>query len=492
VALTESALAGFNSESMLAAAEAWTKIPAEIKHRTDFLKLLFKFAASTSSADLNSLASRAVDELIQAKIFQGMAPLTSSDANLATFVRLQNSLAAASLDEFTKLTSNYSEPALTGAVKTSLTEAIKKSLVLKESLRASFLADLSATIKSADSQTTLNAMIDSIDRTTGDAYFALPKFTSRYLKPTSEPVCQLKGASTAKVTYAFQWTVGGIPSADWSTPSAARQSSAGSTFAPNTEVLCSVRIFVDGSKVNELNTDLVTVRSSAPTFTSGDPPQEEIFAIKKGDPFVYIVAVRDNVTDPNTFYQMTTQPQHGVVTQTSLGTFEYKPVPAFIGSDQFSFTACNSDNICSSDKVVKLNIADGNQSPRLESLIAPAWNTVAGGIQMSRDSAITNIQLVINEDNVIDSSCGIPNVMVLSGDTGKFPQTTANIEVSGVFPYCKLKLSPAAGSAGLGTTTMTLKLDDQVNPQVLSTFTVTVVEKDPQWATHQQHPQRTA
>jgi hypothetical protein len=73
--------------------------------------------------------------------------------------------------------------------------------------------------------------------------------------------------------------------------------------------------------------------------------------------------------------------------------------------------------------------------------------------------------------------------MVLSGDTAKFPQTTANIEVSGVFPYCKLKLSPAAGLAGLGTTTMTLKLDDQVNPPVLSTFSVNVIEKEPQWST---------
>lgn len=232
----------------------------------------------------------------------------------------------------------------------------------------------------------------------------------------------------------------------------------------------------------ELNTDLVTVRSLPPLFTSGEPPLEDTFSIKKGGSFAYVVSARDNVPDLNALYRVTAQPQHGVVTQTEVGTFEYRPLAAYIGSDSFKFVACNLDDVCSSDKVIKLNMTDGNQSPKLERMIAPAWNTVAGGLRMSEDATLNDIQLVIDEDNVIESSCGVPNVVVTSGNTSRFPQSATNIEVSGTFPYCKLKLKPAIGSAGLGSTTMTLTLDDLVNPPVVSTFNVNVIEKAPQWA----------
>ncbi|NBX16601.1 MAG: hypothetical protein EBR09_04475, partial [Proteobacteria bacterium] len=483
VALAESELAGFKSDGVLVASDLWSKLPADSAPRPDFLKLLFKFAPSSSVQDLNVLLDRALDPAIQSKIYKGMDPLSATDTNLGVFARIQNSLPSAALDSFIKMTSTYTETTLSSPVKTALTEAIKKGLVLKESLRPAYLAELNATAQLSDAQVLLNALVDSIDRTTGEGFFALPQFTVRYLKPTAEPACKLKGTSTANVTFSFRWIIGGNPLADWTTPSATSQNSAGSTFAQSTQVLCSVRIFVSGNKVNELNTELVTVRSSAPTFTSGDPPLPETFTSKKGELFIYNVAARDSVPGPNAFFQLTAQPQHGVVTQTAIGNFEYRPVPAFVGSDHFSFATCNIDNVCSPDKVINLSITDGNQSPRLESMIAPAWNTVAGGLRISRDSTLNDIQLVINEDNVIDSTCAVPHVMVLSGDTAKFPQTTANIEVSGVFPYCRLKLSPAAGIAGLGTTTMTLKLDDQVNPPVLSTFNVNVIDKEPQWST---------
>jgi hypothetical protein len=377
VALAESELAGFKSDGVLVASEVWSKLPADSALRTDFLKLLFKFAPSSSVQDLNVLLDRALDPSIQSKIFKGMTPLSATDTNLGVFERIQNSLPAAALDPFIKLTTTYTDATLSAPVKTALTEAVKKGLVLKESLRPAYLAELNATVQFSDAQVLLNALVDSIDRTTGEGFFALPQFTVRYLKPTAEPACKLKGTSTANVTFSFRWIIGGNPLADWTTPSATTQNSAGSTFVQSTQVLCSVRIFVSGSKVNELNTELVTVRSSAPTFTSGDPPLPETFTSKKGEQFIYNVAARDPVPDLNSFFQLTAQPQHGVVTQTAIGNFEYRPVPAFVGSDNFSFATCNIDNVCSLDKVINLNITDGNQSPRLESMIAPAWNTVA-------------------------------------------------------------------------------------------------------------------
>ncbi|NBW80188.1 tandem-95 repeat protein, partial [bacterium] len=479
----ESGLPSLGGEIVFRSATGWSKIPTESALAVEFVASLLKVSSATQSRDLEGFLERANDSKIQSKILEGLRSVSISDAQLANIVKVQNIIPEESLSRFNELVSVYTNASTPSALKTSTIEALKKVLVTRAPLLPQYIKDLQAISSQTDSSILMNGLVDSIDKTTGEAYFSQPKFTTKSISPYTVPGCILPGSSTTRVTYSFKWTRNGSTLLDWTQQSYDRNASAGSLFALNDTAQCFVRVFVDSSKVAELNSELITVRSMPPIFTSGEPPQPQAFTAPKNVGFVYKVADRDPISDTGVFYKIVGLPQHGVVSQTEVGTFDYKPLPSYVGSDSFKFMACNLDDMCSSEKVINLSIVDGNQPPRLDRIIAPAQNTIAGGIKMSSDSTLNNIQLIIDDDDVVGSSCGIPNVIVTSGNPGKFPQSTSNIEVSGTFPFCKLKLSPAAGSTGLGVTTLTIKLDDGTNPQVTSTVDVTVLDKTPQWST---------
>ncbi|MEN9824749.1 MAG: hypothetical protein RI953_494, partial [Pseudomonadota bacterium] len=479
----ESGLPSLGGEVVFVSSAGWNKIPSESALAAEFVSTLLKIASTTRSRDLESFLVRASDGKIQSKILEGLRGVSGTDAQIGNIVKVQNIVPEESLTVFNTLVALYSTNTTPAELKNSTIEALKKGLVLRSPLLTSYFKELQSLSTQTDSNLLINSLVDSIDKTSGEAYFSQPKFTTKSISPYTVPGCTLPGASTTKVTYSFKWAKNGSTLIDWTTQSFDRLASAGSLFALEDTTQCYVRVFVDGSKVADLNTELITVRSMPPIFTSGEPPQPQTFSAPKNVGFVYKVADRDPITDTGVFYKIVGLAQHGVVTQSEIGTFDYKPLTSYIGTDEFKFVACNLDDMCSSEKVITLNIVDGNQPPRLDRIIAPTQNTTAGGIKMSSDSTLNNIQLIIEDDDVIGSSCGIPNVIITSGNTSRFPQSTSNIEVSGTFPYCKLKLAPAAGSAGLGTTTLTIKLDDGTNPQVTSTVDVTVLEKTPQWTT---------
>jgi hypothetical protein len=266
-------------EAVSAIGFGFEKLTANNSARVEFLKTVFKAAPALSRSDLNALIERAANETIQTKIFQGLTSIAEADELIGTLARLQNSLPNNELDIFIRIANHYTGSTVTGQTRTNFAEALKKALVLKDRLRPSFLAEVDFLLSKADSATLLNALVDSIDRTSGEAFFALPQYATKNLRPTLEPTCLLRGASTPDVTYSFRWTISGTPQADWSSPTVVRQNSAGAVYPQNTPVQCSIRVFVRGTKVTELNTDLVTVRSLPPLFTSGEPPLEDTFSL---------------------------------------------------------------------------------------------------------------------------------------------------------------------------------------------------------------------
>jgi hypothetical protein len=475
----DSLLSKINADGVLASSGAWGSLPADVSVAKDYLEVLFKIATTASKQDVEKWIERSADASLSELVRQGIRPISATDKQLASMVKVQNSVSQDALPIFTRLMAAYTSDATAENTKESLAAALKKSLVLGQALRQPFLSLSEDSLKRSNPQILLNALSDSIDRTGGEGFFLQPQYTTRNLSAFSIPSCFLPGSSNDTVTFSFRWKKTGSVVLDFTSPATVRQSSAGLLFEIDSQAQCTVRVFVSGTQVAELNSELVTVRSVPPIFASGEPPQPQSFSMKKASNFIYKVNDQDAIGEPNTFYRLTSLPQHGSVVQTDIGTFDYRPLPAYTGNDAFKFVACNPDDVCSSEKVVSLTISEGNLSPQLERFVIPVPNRLANGIIMSQSTELNSIQLVVNDDDILTSSCAIPNVIVTSGNLSRFPQ--ANIEVSGTFPFCKLKLTPAAGSIGLGSTTMTLKLDDQFNPPVISTFVVTVISPTPEF-----------
>lgn len=461
-------------DGILASSSAWGSLPADPATAKDYLEVLFKIAGLASAQDVAKWIARTKDANLTLLLLQGIRPVSATDTQLAFLVKVQNVLSQETLLIFNTLMAAYTSDATPQNTKTSLAEALKKSLVLKSQLHPPFFALSEDSLKRPNHHILLNALADSIDRTGGEGFFLQPQYTTRNLSAFSVPSCIVPGSSNDTVTFSFRWKKNGNVVLESTPPSTIRQSSAGVLFELDSQAQCSARVFVDGNEVAELNSELVTVRSVPPIFTSGEPPQAQSFSVKKAGSFIYKVNDQDPITEPNTFYRLTALPLHGSVRQTEVGTFEYHPLGAYTGNDSFKFVACNPDDVCSPEKLVSFTVSEGNLSPKLELFIIPLQNRLATGIIMSQSAALNGLQLVIGDDDIFTSSCAVPNVIVTSGNLAIIPQ--ANIEISGTFPFCKLKLTPASG---LGSATLTLKLDDQINPPVISTLSVTVISPTP-------------
>ena len=64
--------------------------------------------------------------------------------------------------------------------------------------------------------------------------------------------------------------------------------------------------------------------------------------------------------DTTTFQGITTQPQHGALNWTNVGTYNYVPVYGYLGPDSFTYSICDSHGACATGTV---NISVVNQPP---------------------------------------------------------------------------------------------------------------------------------
>lgn len=451
----------------------WAKLASEDDIKSQQMQTILGVAVFASESNFKSISSHLKVKAIQESLIPVLNKLNLSDSTSQDFLAVISLLDVSSYEDIAELIDSMNTPSASAAFKSALTSVIRKTAAVESLLRSDLIKALTKSVTETDAVVRLNRMTATTEVLQGSGFFDDVTFSNKRITNTEDLICTLVGKGLSSLQYSFKWTNGDSTTlADWSPPASGYSNTIGALSIGDT-AQCLVRIFKSGVQMLELSGDLVTVESAPPEFESGFVPSVAEVSISKGAKLIHTAEL---ATDPNpgdqVTYRLNKTGERGTAIQTSPTTFEYTHLPNFVGKDEFSYIACDQNNVCSSAKIVRVTVNQGNSRPIIYGIQA---NTSLSGNQVAVNSAsktitlnqghnpvgLGEISLLLQDDELGFVNCSSV-VTITSGDPAIEQNNATAIQIDGLFPNCKFSLTPIPSAFGL--TELIVSVTDGIDP----------------------------
>ncbi|NBO39631.1 tandem-95 repeat protein [bacterium] len=429
----------------------WAALPSDPLAQNKLVTNSYKAASVIGNDDFVRLFRSLQLDNLREFYLDALSNVFVSDSNAPLFVKVLTRIESDSLPNYSTILKEFVKSGVSPAIKNSIVDLLSKSVSLKQELLSSFIALAKDILAQPDASIRLNGMITSVDVLKGEGFYGQLLLTNKFATNKQPLVCQLQGKGTAKVQYSFHWIRNTNPTSPsqadvddipWTGLSSSQLSSS-LIYDLDQAAQCFARVFVEGAKVIELAGERVTVKSAPPAFASGDKPSVAEVTVVQNKELIYD-ASGDPASDPNAgdvvVYRINKQPSHGVlVAQSDFLHFNYTPNPSYVGSDEFSYLACDQNGLCSEEKKVSITVQPANHVPVIHGVYGNG--VINNTIVLAEDSTLQNVHLLLedNDSGLEGLACNLP-VTVTSTNTGVLADS--GITLSGNFPYCSLEITP--------------------------------------------------
>ena len=429
----------------------WAALPSDPLAQNKLVTNSYKAASVIGNDDFVRLFRSLQLDNLREFYLDALSNVFVSDSNAPLFVKVLTRIESDSLPNYSTILKEFFKSGVSPAIKNSIVDLLSKSVSLKQELLSSFIALAKDILAQPDASIRLNGMITSVDVLKGEGFYGQLLLTNKFATNKQPLVCQLQGKGTAKVQYSFHWIRNTNPTSPsqadvddipWTGLSSSQLSSS-LIYDLDQAAQCFARVFVEGAKVIELAGERVTVKSAPPAFASGDKPSVAEVTVVQNKELIYD-ASGDPASDPNAgdvvVYRINKQPSHGVlVAQSDFLHFNYTPNPSYVGSDEFSYLACDQNGLCSEEKKVSITVQPANHVPVIHGVYGNG--VINNTIVLAEDSTLQNVHLLLedNDSGLEGLACNLP-VTVTSTNTGVLADS--GITLSGNFPYCSLEITP--------------------------------------------------